>query len=46
MKGFERVVYDVTEIRRGLSLMTGEIGCETTMHAEIRLLTEYTDDAL
>jgi RecG-like helicase len=35
----------VTEIRRGLSLIKGDIGCGKTMLAEIRLLTEYADDA-
>jgi DNA repair ATPase RecN len=35
----------VTEIRRGLSLITGEIGCGKRMLAEIRLLTEYAGDA-
>ena len=35
----------MTEIRRGLSLIKGDIGCGKTMLAEIRLLTEYADDA-
>jgi general secretion pathway protein A len=32
-EGFARLVYDVTEIRGGLSLITGEIGCGKTMLA-------------
>jgi type II secretory pathway predicted ATPase ExeA len=32
-EGFARLLYDVTEIRGGLSLVTGEIGCGKTMLA-------------
>ena len=32
-EGFARLPYDVTEIRGGLSLVTGEIGCGTSMLA-------------
>ena len=37
-EGFARLVYDVTEIRGGLSLVTGDVGCGKTMLA--RALTE------
>lgn len=33
-EGFARLLYDVTELRGGLSLVTGEIGCGKTMLAE------------
>jgi general secretion pathway protein A len=32
-EGFARLLYDVTEIRGGLSMVTGEIGCGKTMLA-------------
>ena len=32
-EGFARLVYDVTEIRGGLSLVTGDVGCGKTMLA-------------
>ncbi len=32
-EGFARLLYDVTELRSGLSLITGEIGCGKTMLA-------------
>jgi general secretion pathway protein A len=32
-EGFARLLYDVTELRGGLSLVTGEIGCGKTMLA-------------
>jgi len=32
-EGFARLVYDVTELRGGLSLVTGDIGCGKTMLA-------------
>ncbi|CAN5380876.1 AAA family ATPase [soil metagenome] len=33
-EGFARLVYDATELRGGLSLITGEIGCGKTMLAQ------------
>jgi general secretion pathway protein A len=33
-EGFARLLYDVTELRGGLSLVTGEIGCGKTMLVE------------
>jgi general secretion pathway protein A len=33
-EGFARLVYDVTELRGGISLVTGEIGCGKTMLVE------------
>lgn len=33
-EGFARLLYDATELRGGLSLVTGEIGCGKTMLAE------------
>lgn len=33
-EGFARLLYDATELRGGLSLITGEIGCGKTMLAE------------
>jgi type II secretory pathway predicted ATPase ExeA len=41
-EGFARLLYDVTEIRGGLSLVTGGIGCGKTMlaHALIERLAE------
>ncbi len=36
-EGFARLLYDVTEIRGGLSLMTGDIGCGKTMLAHALL---------
>ncbi len=33
-EGFARVLYDVTDLRGGLSLVTGEIGCGKTMLVE------------
>ena len=33
-EGFARLLYDVTELRGGLSLITGEIGCGKTMLVE------------
>ncbi|MGH7691029.1 MAG: ExeA family protein, partial [Gemmatimonadaceae bacterium] len=33
-EGFARLLYDVTEFRGGLSLVTGEIGCGKTMLVE------------
>ncbi|HVE78807.1 MAG TPA: AAA family ATPase [Gemmatimonadaceae bacterium] len=32
-EGFARLLYDVTELRAGLSLITGEVGCGKTMLA-------------
>ena len=36
-EGFARLLYDVTEVRGGLSLVTGEIGCGKTMLAHALL---------
>ena len=33
-EGFARLLYDATELRGGLSLITGEIGCGKTMLAQ------------
>lgn len=46
-EGFARLHYDVTEIRGGLSLITGDIGCGKTMlaHALVDRLRE-TDHAV
>lgn len=41
-EGFARLVYDVTEIRGGLSLVTGDVGCGKTMLA--RALAERLAD--
>ena len=34
VEGFSRLLYDATELRGGLSLITGEIGCGKTMLAQ------------
>lgn len=41
-EGFARLVYDVTEIRGGLSLITGDVGCGKTMLAHA-LVTKLAD---
>ncbi len=45
-EGFARLLYDVTDIRGGLSLVTGEIGCGKTMlaHALVERLRGSSHD--